>query len=206
MMNPPKSTPRHFASTRGPMPDSHWNQGIILGRIRRPSTCMGCHENSALGFGLGGSGGDHPPPPPRQFWQVRHFCFAAWQPCGLQPCSLLLGNILAVDNLRPAALPAALLAVRNLLLAARKLLPTALQRATCCLQPCSLAVQRFVLFARAIRKSFYFSLTKTLACASESVPNLQPGSLQSGWAALAEDLSRGDVHCPVLQVGQLDNS
>ena len=47
--------------------------------------------------------------------QVRHFCLAALRPAALQPAACSL----AVRNLLPAALPAAL------------------QCATCCLQPCS---------------------------------------------------------------------
>ena len=136
-MSPNKSTPRHFASTRGPMPDSHWNQGIILGRIRRPSTCMGCHENSALGFGLGGSGGDHPPSPPRAILagtalllcslaalRPAAFQLAAWQhPCGgqLAACSLACS---VACSAQPAACSAQATAYS---LAACNLLPAALQ-------------------------------------------------------------------------------
>ena len=188
------------------MPDSHWNQGIILGRIRRPSTCMGCHENSALGFGLGGSGGDRPPPR-GNFGRYGTF---ALQPgslaaCSLSACCLATSLRWTTCGLQPC--------LQRCLQCAT----CCLQRASYCLQPCSvqpaacsLAALRYSVLSssqgRYVNLVILISLTKTLACASESVPNLQPGSLQSGWAALAEDLSRGDVHCPVLQVGQLDNS
>jgi hypothetical protein len=108
----------------------------------------------SLRLRVSGVWGGPPPPPPSP--PRGNFCSSYEPGTALLPCSLAVQPA-ACQQPCSAQLAACSLAC-NLAcrLAVHKQLPAALQPAACCLQPCSLAVQRFGLFARAILKSFYF--------------------------------------------------